>query len=54
MIGTVVIEVIVQQGIVELLPVQDVETQRRLIEQEQPRVDRHDQREVELGHHSFR
>ena len=52
--GAAVIEVIVQQRIVELFAIQDVETKRRLVEHEQLRVDRHDQREVQLRHHAFR
>ena len=49
-----VIEVIVQQRIVELLAIQDVEAKRRLVQHQQFRVDRHDQSEMQLGHHAFR
>ncbi len=48
------IEVIVQERVVELFAIEDVETQRRLIEHEQFRVDRHDEREMQLRHHAFR
>src|SRR5207237_5888352 len=47
------VEVIVQQGIVELLPKQNVEPQRRLVQHQQSRVNRHDQRKVQLRHHPF-
>src|SRR5713226_7723885 len=52
--GAVAIEVVVQQGIVELLAIQDVEAQRRLVQHQQFRVNRHYQREVQLGHHALR
>src|SRR5439155_22505457 len=48
------IEVVVQQGIVELLAIQDVEAQRRLVQHQQFCVDGHDQSEVQLGHHALR
>src|SRR5438445_5199278 len=48
------IEVVVQQGVVELLAIQDVETKRRLVQHEQLRVDGHYQSEMQLGHHAFR
>ena len=50
----VAIEVVVQQRVVELLAVEDVEAERRLVQHQQSRVDRHDQREVQLGHHALR
>src|SRR5882672_4013501 len=37
------IEVVVQQGIVELLAIQDVEAERRLVQHQQLRVDSHHQ-----------
>src|SRR5580692_11224320 len=49
--GAVTIKVVVQQRIVELLAVQDVQTQRRLVQHQQSRVNRHDQSEVQLSHH---
>ena len=52
--GAAAIEVVVQQRVVELLAIQDVEAKRRLIQHQQFRVDRHDQREVQLGHHALR
>ena len=52
--GTVAIEVVVQQGIVELLAIEDVETKGRLIEHQQSGVDGHDDGEVELRHHTLR
>ncbi len=48
------IEVVVQQRIVELLAIQDVEAKRRLVQHQQSRVNRHDQSEVQLGHHALR
>ncbi len=48
------IEVVVQERVVELFAIQDVEAKRRLVEHQQFRVDRHDQGEVQLGHHAFR
>ena len=51
--GAAAIEVIVEQGIVELLAIEDVEAKGRLVEHQQFRVDRHDQREVKLGHHAL-
>ena len=47
-IGAVAVEVVAEQRIVELLAVEDVEPERRLVEHQQPRVDRHDHREVQL------
>jgi hypothetical protein len=47
------VEVVVQQRVVELLPIEDVEAERRLIEHQQSRVDRHDEREVQLRDHAF-
>ena len=41
--GAVVIEIVVQQGIVELLAIQDVEAERRLVQHQQPGVNRHGQ-----------
>ena len=52
--GAAAIEVVVQQRIVELLAIQDVEAERRLVQHQQFRVDGHDQREVQLGHHALR
>src|ERR1700694_3440615 len=52
--GAAAIEVVVQQGIVELLAIQDVEAQRWLVQHQQFRVNRHDQSEVQLGHHALR
>src|SRR5437764_14874893 len=48
------IEIIVEQRIVELFPKQNVETECRLIEYQQFRVDRHDYREMQLRHHALR
>src|SRR5207248_833341 len=39
--GAVAIEVVVQQGIVELLAIQDVQTQRWLVQHQQSSVDGH-------------
>ena len=51
--GAAAIEVVVEQGIVELLAIEAVEAKRRLVEHQQFRVDGHDQREVKLGHHAL-
>src|SRR5882672_2713309 len=48
------VEIIVQQRIVKLLPVQNVQPQRRLIQHQQSRVNRHHHRQVQLRHHPFR
>ena len=52
--GAVAIIIVVQQGIVELLAKQDVQTKRRLVEHQQSRVYSHDQRQVQLRHHALR
>jgi len=44
--GAAAIEVIVQEGVVKLLAKQDVETDGWLVENQQPRVDGHDQSEM--------
>jgi hypothetical protein len=44
--GTAAVEVVVQQLIVELLAIQDVQTERRLVQHQQSRVDGHHQGEV--------
>ncbi len=51
--GAAAVEVVVQQRIVELFPIEDVETERWLIEHKELRVNGHDEREVELGHHAL-
>ena len=52
--GAAAIEVVVQQGIVELFAIENVEAQRRLVEHQQFRVNSHEQGEVQLGHHALR
>ena len=52
--GAAAIEVVVQQGIVKLLAIQDIQTQRRLVQHQQSGVDGHYQSEVQLGHHALR
>ena len=52
--GAAAIEVVVQQRVVELLAIEDVEAERRLVQHQQLRVDGHDQGEVQLGHHALR
>ncbi len=52
--GAVTVVVIVQQRIVKIFAIQDVQAQRRLVENQQPRVNRHHQREVQLGDHALR
>ena len=54
MMVRLMIEVVVQERVVELFAKENVETQRRLIEDEQLRVDRHDEREMQLRDHAFR
>src|SRR5437868_9917424 len=52
--GAATIEVVVQQRIVELLAVQDVKAKRRLVQYQQFRINRHDEGEMQLGHHALR
>src|SRR5882672_709304 len=52
--GAVAIEVVVQQGIVKMLAIQDVEAKRRLVQHQQSRVNGHNQSEVQLRHHTLR
>src|SRR2546421_10378276 len=52
--GAAAIEVVVQQRIVELLAIQDVEAECRLVQHQQSCIDGHDQGEVQLGHHALR
>ena len=40
------VEVVVQQGIVELLAVQNIEAERGFVQHQQPRVHSHDHRQV--------
>ena len=51
--GAVAIEVVVEQGIVELLAKQNVEAKRRLVQHQQFRVNGHDQGQVQLRHHAL-
>ena len=52
--GLVLVEVVLQQALVELLAIEDVEAQRRLVQHQQFRINRHDQGEVQLRHHALR
>ncbi len=52
--GALLVEVFVEQRLVELLAHQDVEAERRLVEHQQLRVDRHHEREVQLRDHALR
>ena len=52
--GAGLVEIIVQERIVELFAIEDIEAKRRLIQHQQFRIDRHDQREMELGDHPLR
>src|SRR5438270_87178 len=52
--GAVAIEVVVEQRIVELFSEKDVETKRRLVQHQQFCVNRHNQSEMQLGHHPLR
>ena len=47
------IEVVVEQGVIELLAIESVQADGGLVEHQQSGVDGHDQSEVELGHHAF-
>jgi len=49
----VAIKVSVEEGIVELLAVENVKAEGGLVENQQPGVDRHDDGEVELRDHSL-
>src|SRR5262252_1256708 len=48
------VEIVVEQGVIELLAVKDVETERRLVEDQELCIHRHDQSQVELRDHAFR
>src|ERR1700733_2228067 len=52
--GAAAVVVVVQQGIVELLAIQDVEAKRGLVQHQQSRVNSHDQGEMQLRHHALR
>ena len=47
------IEIIIQQGIIKLLAIQDVQPKGWLVQHQQFRVDRHHQREMQLRHHAL-
>ena len=47
------VEIVVEQAVVELLAIDQVQPQRRLVQHQQPRIDGHDQGEVELGDHTL-
>src|SRR6185437_10992395 len=51
--GAAAVEVLVEQGVVELLAVEQVEAEGGLVEDEELRVDGHDEREVKLDRHAF-
>ncbi len=48
------IEVVVQQRVVELFAEEDVQAERRFVEHQQSGINRHHEREVQLGHHALR
>src|SRR5258708_18479778 len=50
---TLLVEVIIQQGVIELPPEQQVEAESGLIEYQQTRIDRQDEGEMQLGDHAF-
>src|SRR5580704_141396 len=52
--GSAAVEVVVQQRVIELLAIKDVEAERGLIQNQQSRVDGHNQSEVKLSHHALR
>src|SRR5262249_17161665 len=51
--GAIAVEIIVQQGIVELLAIQDVQTECRLVQHQQSRINCHHQSEMQLRHHTL-
>jgi hypothetical protein len=51
--SALVVEVVVEQGVVELLAEEDVEAEGGLVEDKELGVDGHDEGEVELGDHPF-
>src|SRR5207302_3151930 len=51
--GALLVEIIVEQRVIELAPIQQIEPERRLIEHQQARIDRQDQRQVQLRHHAL-
>ena len=52
--GFVLIEIFLQQVLIKLLPVKNIEAQRRFIEYQQLGVNRHDQCQMQLHHHALR
>src|SRR4029079_2459306 len=48
------VEIIVQQRVVELPPVEQIEPEGRLIQHQQARIDRKSQRQVQLRDHALR
>src|SRR5882724_6632281 len=52
--GAGAVEVVIQQGIVELLAIQDIQAKRRLVQHQQFRVNGHDQGEMQLRDHALR
>ena len=48
-----IVKVVVEQTFVKCLSKKDIQAQCRFIEHEQIDFDRHDQRQVQLGHHAF-
>ncbi len=51
--GAAMVEIVVQQHVVELLAVEQVETERGLVQHQQLGVDGHDERQMELGDHAL-
>ncbi len=51
--GLLFVEIVVEQARVELLAIQDIQAQGRLIEHEQLGVDRHDQGQMQLHDHAL-
>ena len=51
--GFMLVEVFFQQVLIELLAVEDIEAQGRLIEHQQLGVDGHDERQMQLHHHAL-
>ena len=51
--GAFLVEIVVQQRVVELAAEQKIETQRGFVEHEQPRINRQNQCEMQLGDHAL-
>src|SRR5262249_8229549 len=48
------VEIVVQERVIELFAEKDIETERRLVENQELRIHSHDQRQMKLRDHAFR